>query len=483
MQFDDFDKKIKEAAEHHHPAYEDKAWGQMEKLLDKHLPVEKDDRRRIIFLLLFLLLGGLGVYLGISKPWQQKKSNTSTKNIPVSVPVNEKSDAGSTGNLTKKENNETTGKTLSLKTPIEKATIDPEENKSADKVTESKKTVTPSLHSDPNEQRQIKETVVSNYRIKKAKDKIGLNKYLSTQKVANLKNLKSNTASVSNGSEKTETQNNTPEENDNLKSKDLNTVNSNKPADSTRTIDQANTTVTVTTDSVLTTKTADVVKPDSGQKKEEPIVQKSNAKPHPGKQRKSVFAITFTTGPDLSAVGLHEAGKVKIAYGAGLSYSLNRFTIRSGFYVSKKVYTAGPEDYHPPQHNWIYYVDLTEVDADCKVYEIPVTVSYTFSESKRHSWFASTGLSSYLMKKETYGYYYKNSASQPMYKNWTLKNGENHVFSILNLSAGYERKLNKTFSVIAEPYLKIPMDGIGFGSIKLNSVGLFFTLSIKPFAK
>ena len=57
MQSDDFDKKIKEAAEHHHPAYEEKAWEQMEKLLDKHLPVKKEDRRRIIFLLLFLLLG------------------------------------------------------------------------------------------------------------------------------------------------------------------------------------------------------------------------------------------------------------------------------------------------------------------------------------------------------------------------------------------------------------------------------------------
>ncbi|MBS1607461.1 MAG: hypothetical protein JSS70_01495, partial [Bacteroidetes bacterium] len=80
MQFDDFDKKIKEAAEHHHPAYEEKAWNQMEKLLDKHLPVEKDNRRRIIFLLLFLLLGGLGVYLGISKPWQQKRATTGTSN-------------------------------------------------------------------------------------------------------------------------------------------------------------------------------------------------------------------------------------------------------------------------------------------------------------------------------------------------------------------------------------------------------------------
>ena len=38
MQFEEFDKKIKEAAEHHHPAYDEQAWGKMNKLLDKHMP-------------------------------------------------------------------------------------------------------------------------------------------------------------------------------------------------------------------------------------------------------------------------------------------------------------------------------------------------------------------------------------------------------------------------------------------------------------
>jgi len=61
MQFEEFDKKMREAADHHHPNYDEKAWVKMEKLLDKHLPVE-EDRRRFLFLiiLLFLGLGGAG---------------------------------------------------------------------------------------------------------------------------------------------------------------------------------------------------------------------------------------------------------------------------------------------------------------------------------------------------------------------------------------------------------------------------------------
>ncbi|MEJ0103665.1 MAG: hypothetical protein WDO19_14420 [Bacteroidota bacterium] len=44
-------------------------------------------------------------------------------------------------------------------------------------------------------------------------------------------------------------------------------------------------------------------------------------------------------------------------------------------------------------------------------------------------------------------------------------------------------RLSNKLSLIAEPYIKIPMEGIGFGSIKLNSAGVLFTLSVKPFAR
>ena len=44
MQFENFDNKLRQAAEQHHPDYDEKAWTNMEKLLDRDLP-RKDDRR------------------------------------------------------------------------------------------------------------------------------------------------------------------------------------------------------------------------------------------------------------------------------------------------------------------------------------------------------------------------------------------------------------------------------------------------------
>src|SRR5437867_8821402 len=92
MRFEDLDKKIKEAADQHHPAYDEKAWRKMEKLLNQQLPQEKNDRRRILFLFLLLLLIGGGGYLLISQPSNKKASvaKTSVQDNRNTVEANKK---------------------------------------------------------------------------------------------------------------------------------------------------------------------------------------------------------------------------------------------------------------------------------------------------------------------------------------------------------------------------------------------------------
>jgi hypothetical protein len=54
---------------------------------------------------------------------------------------------------------------------------------------------------------------------------------------------------------------------------------------------------------------------------------------------------------------------------------------------------------------------------------------------------------------------------------------------VLTLSAGYQRKINRTFSIAAEPYIKVPLAGVGYGKVKLNSAGVLFSVNISPFQK
>ena len=196
------------------------------------------------------------------------------------------------------------------------------------------------------------------------------------------------------------------------------------------------------------------------------------------------FGFSFSAGPDLSFVNISQPGKITLAFGAGLQYTFaKRITVMAGFYVSRKKYSTDSAGYHPPAVFWNYYPDMQNIEANCKVYDIPVSLRYQFKQKNKHSFFAGAGVSSYLMKQENYDYSYKSAAGQPYYRSYSYSNKNNHLFSAVTLSGGYSYALNKNLSFSAEPYLKIPLKGIGYGRVNLKGSGILFTVSLKPFAK
>ena len=209
------------------------------------------------------------------------------------------------------------------------------------------------------------------------------------------------------------------------------------------------------------------------------VVQKKQSSKKPSR-----FILTLSAGPDASFTRNGNLGPVIPVTGAGIGYIYReRLSIRAGFYNAAKVYTASPDAYNAPANFYTYYPYLVKVDADCRVYEIPVSFGYHFGARKNHSWFASATISSYLMKRETYNYSYKTSAwGTVQQREWSLNNRNQHLFSVLGLSAGYQRKITDRISFIAEPYLRLPFQGVGYGKVKLNSAGILFSLAIQPAA-
>lgn len=434
MWSDEINKKIQEAEDSNQPAYTDKAWEGMELLLDKHLPLKKK-RRRFIFFLFPILLGGITALF----IWQQKSKPdnpvTEQKRIPVqssSSPANSDEHDNAitlpskeTPVIQQNTSGKTTGNFQTEPTP---------ENLVGDAYTPAKK----------NKQSQYKQ------------------EYGQPKSI-----LKKNTAKKI---KETETK-----------------FSSDKPVESiiSNPIDNsfANNTgkpVSVSGDSLATQKN---IAPE--EKKQEDTVQTETAKPVNKKEKKKTstaakFSLNFSAGPDISSVGIDKPGKLKMQYGIGASYSFSeRFSIRTGFFAGYKIYTADSADYHPP-----YTINnLQKIDANCFVYEIPVTIVYNFAASEKSNWFISGGVSSYLMKKETYEYYYKNSWGQPQYYSRTYKNKNSHLFSVINISGGYQHHFTDRFSIMTEPYVKIPAKGIGVGKVKLNSAGVLFTVGFKPFLK
>lgn len=436
MQSENFDKKIKDSLSQPPPGNDNPAWDKMEALLDKHMPVEKKDRRRIFFILFgFLLLGG-GAFL----TW---KNNAGNKNEITSISSQKQNTA------TEESNDQTkTDKTIP-------STVVPEANNTK---TRGSGEIPHTKSFDPLPGKEI--------RINSAGKIVSPNKKENNtdvkqpapaqQTIVGLVKSTEPERSLIEKLTKSETELTKPEK-DQLMKEPEKTITENKLEEQK--------------EETKETKTIAIEKTDNKNQKKASSFSNN-------------FFFNVSAGPDFSAVG-GNAGEVKLAYGAGIGYQISkRFSVRTGFYVGRKVYSADPDDYHPPSNFWAWYPNLENIDADCKVYDIPITVDYKISNKKKESWFVSAGVSSLLMKEETYEYYFKPNYS-PTYVTYTrtINNENKHYFSVLNLSGGYTRVLNKNISLQAEPYVKIAMDGVGYGKVKLNSGGVLFSAVIKPFAK
>jgi hypothetical protein len=548
-EMDHMDQVIREAANNHHPAYNDKAWEKMELQLDKHLP-QKKDRRRLIFFLLFFLLLGTGTFFVLTNRPGNDKSTAAEKNsgdkkekgastaeyvaqnsqtvkeeaqVPVSTDGSSNSDVPvvtenndkavtTTGNKPQAQKNDAKGQN----------SFADRTNNSNDEPNTNKKQITSSKlkpqNNDTKGQNGFADRLNNNDEPDTNNGQITSSKFKPQKK--DKKNIYNFTDELNNGNDIPAS---TGKRKISNKSKTKVKITTTQPIEETQTgeelADKAkpiagntdsklkiaitapvtetdeNTTASVisaenkdkkvTVEETKTNKETvkDSVKPAEDKKL---IVENKNPAPPSDKKKsenkfRNNFGLTFSAGPDVSFVKLSNTGKTTLTYGAGISYGFaKRFTARAGFYVSKKVYEATPDQYHTPGGNYPY---LTDVDAKCNIYEIPVSLSYSFGQRKKHNWFGSVGLSSFIMKKEDYVYNYKTPTGQTFSYSYAANNENKHYFSVLNLSGGYQYQFNKWLSLQAEPYLQVPLGGVGAGKIKLNSAGILFTVTVKPFAR
>lgn len=212
-----------------------------------------------------------------------------------------------------------------------------------------------------------------------------------------------------------------------------------------------------------------IIKPELEERKEDSeVIPSSNPK----------LSLNFKISPDFSAVNFLKNVGTGLNIGVVFEYYISeKIRISTGIINSKKIYEIDGNEasgysygYSPPS--------IDKIEGDCDVLDIPINLRYNYLIKSKGIFFLSAGLSTYLMLKEDYRYQYNNSGYTTQ---TTIKGENNHFFSIMNLSAGYERSLGKRFGLEFEPFIKAPLSEIGYGKIKLKSAGAFVTLKYKMY--
>jgi hypothetical protein len=196
--------------------------------------------------------------------------------------------------------------------------------------------------------------------------------------------------------------------------------------------------------------------------------------------RRKKFYVGIMGGVDATTVKFQKIEDAGFSYGILFGYQLNKkWSIETGAYLERKYYYSdgkylNTSKIYMPPNSWI-----DDASGDCKMIEVPLAIKYNISTRKNSGFFAKLGSSSYIMQKEnyTYNYYYGTSGPVPHKKEY--KNSSTNLFSAVNVSGGYTHRLGNFGDLRIEPYLKLPVSGMGIGKLPFLSTGLQIGISRK----
>jgi len=192
------------------------------------------------------------------------------------------------------------------------------------------------------------------------------------------------------------------------------------------------------------------------------------------------LALSMAFSTDMNTVNSLNKSKAGLSYGLGLNYKIsNILSAGTGIYLSQKSYSSDRYSYHTavkPFSTWASY--SKQIDAFCNVLDIPLNLSVLMTKTKKTGIVVSAGLSSYIMLSEKYNFVYNPTPNYPSSgRTYTIKNDNQHILSVVNLSVGIEKPIGNQTSIVIQPYAKLPMSGIGQGETELKSFGVGFQLN------
>jgi hypothetical protein len=441
-QFDHIENRIREAAENSEPDFDEHAW----KLMEARLDMEDNKRYRfllwpILLPLLLLTVGSVYLFVNKTPAGKIKVQQIAENTVAVNASKQKKNEAASTVSAN------TINNTIHDKSPA------------------------PITEADQTKSSAVDHAVITS--IEAGNRQTAVNKNGVTKKIThNKKGKLSTTVNASLIADDGKVNNNTNEK----RWQELpDTV-------SAEAIPIPETKLPVADAVVIKNETAK--KTDSSKNdvaKNAPAANKSKTVTN---KKTGRFYLLASIAADAGSVKFLSLKDSKIApkYGVGIGYQLNKkLSLQTGFYASWKKYIAGPDDYNTKYGSYWSMVKIIKVDASCLVYDIPITLRYDFLQKPSTVFYATTGISSFIMKQEDYNYHYMhNNIYYVTPKTYT---GNKNLFAVFNLSAGIEKKINSGFSLLAEPSVGIPLGGVGEGSVKLYNAALQLGLKYSPSKK
>jgi hypothetical protein len=188
------------------------------------------------------------------------------------------------------------------------------------------------------------------------------------------------------------------------------------------------------------------------------------------------LVLSVLAAPAYNGVNNLNNASIGSDFGLVLTFKVSKnWSLSTGGIYAKKLYDTGFGNYNPTKNIWDEYYPKS-VNADCRVLDIPLNISYTFLTGKNTTISFGSGISSYIMLREDYRFTYTEQDNNTAVA-YHVTNENQHWLSVLNFQATFEQRLNSRVSIGLQPYMKIPLSNIGFAGVKLQSLGMAVILN------
>ena len=198
------------------------------------------------------------------------------------------------------------------------------------------------------------------------------------------------------------------------------------------------------------------------------------------KAEKGKLYAGMATGPQFNQVKNQGFGKTGIYTGvfAGLQIT-NRMSVETGLFISEKKYFSAGEYFSMKMvaSTMPAGMKIESLSGKSTVLEIPFKFKYDILNRHNGILFGTAGVSSYILTNESNNYQASlNGNYENLDGNYSRKN--KYFSSSLYISAGYAYKAGKKITLRIEPYIQIPLRGIGVGSLPVLSTGINLGISV-----
>jgi hypothetical protein len=181
------------------------------------------------------------------------------------------------------------------------------------------------------------------------------------------------------------------------------------------------------------------------------------------------FALSVLAASEVNGVGSFQSTSKGTNVGLMFSAGVKKFSVSTGVNYSSKPYSLPFDQYHTSYQ----FKNAPEyVNADCRVLDIPINFGYQLYNRSSNKVTVGTGISSYIMMHESYTYDYGNTGTLYGPSYYAVKGKGKYLFSIMNLQATYERKVNSKVGLTLQPYLKVPLSDIGYSQVRVQTFGV-----------